>query len=151
MASRQIAHRRRPSSSSNQPLRLVKANRGTNAEHYYRAYGLNSISLRYFNAPGCDPDGELGEKHQPETRAIPCAIIAGLRETRFKVNGNDYATLDGTAVRDYVHVSDLAGAHVVAAEMLLRKGGSHKFNLGTETGTSVLQIVAAVERALGTP
>ena len=120
-------------------------------EDYYHAYGFNSISLRYFNAAGCDPDGQIGENYEPETRAIPCAIMAGLRKSRFTVNGNDYDTVDGTAVRDYVHVTDLARAHVLAGEMLLRNGGRDKFNLGTGTGTSVLQIVAAVERALGYP
>ena len=106
--------------------------------------------MRYFNAAGCDPDGEIGEKHQPEMRAIPNAIIAGLRGTPFKVNGNDYDTVDGTAVRDYVHVSDLARAHVVAGEMVLREVGARTFNLGTGTGTSVLQIVVTVETT-GTP
>ena len=118
-------------------------------QDYYRAYGLNSISLRYFNAAGCDPDGEIGEKNQYEMRAIPNAIMAGVRGTQFTVNGNDYDTVDGTAVRDYVHVSDLARAHVVAGEMVLREVGARTFNLGTGTGTSVLQIVAAVERTLG--
>jgi UDP-arabinose 4-epimerase len=118
-------------------------------QDYYRAYGLNSTSLRYFNAAGCDPDGEIGEKNQYEMRAIPNAIMAGLRGAQFTVNGKDYDTVDGTAVRDYVHVSDLARAHVLAGEMLLREGGTRAFNLGTGIGTSVLQIVAAVERTLG--
>jgi UDP-arabinose 4-epimerase len=117
-------------------------------EDYYRAHGFNSISLRYFNAAGCDPDGEIGEKHL-ETRVIPCAIMAGVCGTPFTVNGKDYNTVDGTAVRDYVHVTDLARAHVVAGEMVLREGGAHTFNLGTGSGTSILQIVTAVERALG--
>ena len=118
-------------------------------QDYHRAYGLNSLSLRYFNAAGCDPDGEIGETEAAESRAVPSAIMAGLRKAPFTVNGRDFHTLDGTAVRDYVHVTDLARAHVLAGEMILRHGGAHALNLGTGKGTSVLEIVAAVERALG--
>src|SRR6185312_3728255 len=81
---------------------------------YHRAYGLNSVSLRYFNAAGCDPDGEIGEGDAAQSRAIPCAIKAGLRKTAFTVNGQDFGTFDGTPIRDYVHVADLARAHVLA-------------------------------------
>ena len=116
---------------------------------YHNAYGFNSVSLRYFNAAGCDPDGEIGERHVPETHAIPLAIAAALGGAHFTVNGNDFETFDGTAVRDYVHVADLARAHVLAGEMIMRKGGVHAFNLGTGAGTSVLQVMAAVERAVG--
>lgn len=117
--------------------------------NYHRAYGLNSMSLRYFNARGCDPDGEIGENDPTENRVIPCAIKAGLRNTPFIVNGQDFHTIDGTAVRDYVHVTDLARAHVLAGEMILREGGAHALNLGTGRGTSVLEVVAAAEQALG--
>jgi UDP-arabinose 4-epimerase len=117
---------------------------------YGAAYGLGSVSLRYFNAAGCDPDGEIGERHEPETHVIPLAIAAALRSDRcFTVNGTDFDTRDGTAIRDYVHVSDLAEAHVVAGEMLLRTGGVHTFNLGAGLGTTVMEIIAAVNKAAG--
>lgn len=118
-------------------------------EDYAAAYGLASISLRYFNAAGCDPEGEIGERHEPETHAIPLAIAAAVQGGTFRVNGTDFDTRDGSAVRDYIHVSDLADAHVLAAERLLTAQGAQVFNLGTGTGTSVLELVAAVERATG--
>ena len=120
-------------------------------EDYAHAYGLRSISLRYFNAAGCDPEGEIGERHVPETHIIPLAVAAALRSNRvFKVNGTDFATRDGSAIRDYIHVSDLADAHVLAADRLLcSEGGSEIFNLGSGTGTTVLEILAAVDRATG--
>lgn len=119
-------------------------------EDYGRAYGLASASLRYFNAAGCDPDGEIGERHEPETHAIPLVIEATRRPARpFTVLGTDFATPDGSAIRDYVHVGDLARAHLLAGEMLLAKGGTHHFNLGTGVGTSVLELIAAVARAAG--
>lgn len=117
-------------------------------EDYGAAYGLESVSLRYFNAAGSDPDGEIGERHEPETHVIPLAIAAALRGDRsFIINGADFDTRDGTAIRDYVHVSDLADAHVLAGEMLLRTGGTHTFNLGTGVGTTVMEVVGAVNRA----
>jgi UDP-arabinose 4-epimerase len=117
---------------------------------YRNAYGLNWCALRYFNAAGCDPDGELGERHYPETHAIPLAIAAALGKAGpFKVMGTDYDTHDGTAIRDYVHVSDLADAHVKAAQYLLNGGESHAFNLATGQGISVKEILAAVRAAAG--
>lgn len=118
-------------------------------EDYAVAYGLTSTSLRYFNAAGCDPEGEIGERHEPETHAIPLAIAAAVQGGVFRVNGTDFDTRDGSAVRDYIHVSDLADAHVLAAERLLSTQGAQVFNLGTGTGISVLELVAAVERATG--
>jgi UDP-arabinose 4-epimerase len=119
-------------------------------EDYARAYGFSSIALRYFNAAGCDPDGEIGERHEPETHAIPLAITAALRaDGVFRVFGTDFDTRDGSAVRDYIHVSDLADAHVLAGERLLGSEGADIFNLGTGTGTTVLEIAAAVDRATG--
>lgn len=119
-------------------------------EDYGRAYGLASVALRYFNAAGCDPDGEIGERHEPETHAIPLAIEAARRPERpFTIFGTDFPTPDGSAIRDFVHVADLARAHVLAGEMLLARGGTHQFNLGTGIGTSVLELLAAVERATG--
>jgi UDP-glucose-4-epimerase GalE len=114
------------------------------------AYGLRSVSLRYFNAAGADPDGEIGESHDPETHAVPLAILAALGQGEpFKVFGTDYPTSDGTAIRDYVHVSDLADAHVMALRYLLEGGETEGFNLGTGVGTSVFELVAAVERIGG--
>jgi UDP-arabinose 4-epimerase len=119
-------------------------------EDFRRAHGLRSVSLRYFNAAGCDADGELGERHDPETHAIPLAIGAALvDDTPFSVLGTDFDTPDGTAIRDYIHVTDLAHAHVLAAEMLLRHRGTHVFNLGTGVGTSVLELLSAVKRVTG--
>lgn len=117
-----------------------------------RAHGIRSISLRYFNASGADPDCEAGETHDPETHAIPLLLMAATgRLPRFDIYGTDYPTPDGSAVRDYVHVSDLAEAHVGALDYLLGGGHSTAVNLGTGTGTSVLQLVDAVERVTGRP
>ncbi|MBZ9974231.1 UDP-glucose 4-epimerase GalE [Mesorhizobium sp. BR-1-1-10] len=116
------------------------------------ARGLNAVVLRYFNAAGCDPDGEIGEKHEPETHVIPLAIEAAVRPGRtFVINGADFDTRDGTAVRDYVHVVDLARAHVLAGEKLLRDKGVHVYNLGTGAGTTVAELVDAVSRTSGIP
>lgn len=121
-------------------------------EDFGRAYGLSSVSLRYFNAAGCDPQGEIGERHEPETHAIPLAIEAARRSDRpFTVMGTDFPTPDGSAIRDYVHVADLARAHLLAGEMLLARGGTHHFNLGTGIGTSVLELIAAIARVAGQP
>lgn len=108
-----------------------------------------STTLRYFNAAGCDPDGEIGEKHIPETHAIPLAIAAAFNDQPFIIHGDDFDTEDGTAVRDYVHVTDLAHAHVLAAERLMHRSGADAFNLGTGYGVSVRQLVAAVSHAMG--
>ena len=117
---------------------------------YGAAYGIRSVSLRFFNAAGADPDGELGESHQPETHAIPLAIKAALGTgPSFQIMGSDYPTPDGTAVRDYIHVSDLAEAHVAALERSEHGPTSECFNLGTGTGTSVLDMIRAVESATG--
>lgn len=114
------------------------------------AHGLDSVALRYFNAAGCDPDGQIGECHDPETHAIPLAIAGALAEDRpFTVFGTDFGTRDGSAVRDYVHVADLAAAHVLAAEWIMDRRGFHAFNLGTGRGTTVLEIAKAVARICG--
>lgn len=119
-------------------------------EDYGRAYGIASVSLRYFNAAGCDPDGELGEHHEPETHAVPLLIEAARNQDRpFTVFGTDFPTPDGSAIRDYVHVSDLARAHLLAGEMLVAGAGTHVFNLGTGVGTSVFELIEAVKRAAG--
>ena len=106
--------------------------------------------LRYFNAAGADADGDIGEAHSPETHLIPLAIQAGMRTDRpVSVFGSDYPTADGTCERDYVHVDDLAEAHLQALAFLEMTGGSHAFNLGTGQPVSVRQVLRAVERVLG--
>lgn len=107
---------------------------------------MRSVMLRYFNAAGADFEGRIGEWHTPETHAIPLAIEAALgRREHFTIFGSDYETRDGTCVRDYVHVNDLADAHVRALEYLLQGGETAAVNLGTGTGTSVKELIAAVE------
>jgi UDP-arabinose 4-epimerase len=114
------------------------------------AHGLRYVALRYFNAAGADPDGEIGERHDPETHAVPLAIQAALGERpAFELYGTDYPTPDGTAIRDYVHVSDLARAHVRALGYLREGAASTALNLGTGTGHSVREVVTAVEQVTG--
>lgn len=117
--------------------------------HYDRAYGLRSASLRYFNAAGADPDGELGEDHSPEYHVIPRAIDAALGRDNFQIFGDDYPTQDGTCLRDYIHVTDLATAHVLALDALRSGAASTVYNLGNGRPTSVREVLAAVERATG--
>lgn len=117
-----------------------------------RYAGFRSVRLRYFNAAGCDPEGRIGERHDPETHAIPLALQAALgRRAGFSVFGTDYETRDGTAVRDYVHVLDLADAHVLALKRLLEGGESGVFNLGTGTGTTVRELVETIRAVTGRP
>ena len=117
---------------------------------YDRAYGLKSVSLRYFNAAGADPGGEMGEMHDPETHLIPNVLLSLLGKTSpLGVFGNDFPTPDGTAVRDYIHVTDLAGAHVLAVKALLAGGPSDAINLGTNAGFSVLEVIREAERVTG--
>ena len=117
--------------------------------HYARAHGLESIVLRYFNAAGADPDGVLGEHHEPEQHAIPRAIDAALGRDSFQLFGEDYDTPDGTCLRDYVHVTDLADAHVRALEALRGGTRSTVYNLGNGRPTSVREILTTVERVTG--
>jgi len=113
---------------------------------YEQAYGLRYTNLRYFNAAGADPDGEIGEDHTPETHLIPLVIAAAQgRNSAIEVFGTDYDTADGTAVRDYVHVGDLATAHVKALDRLLDGGKSASVNLGTGRGHSIRDVISAVE------
>lgn len=114
------------------------------------AYGLRSVALRYFNAAGASPAGGIGESHDPETHLIPNAIRAVLGiAPPLNVLGRDYPTADGTCVRDYVHVDDLAQAHACAMEYLDPHVGAHVFNLGSENGASVLEVIESVERVTG--
>lgn len=117
---------------------------------YAAAYDLRYAALRYFNAAGADPDGTIGERHEPETHVIPLAIRGALKnDYTFTIFGNDFDTRDGTGLRDYIHVADLADAHCRALEYLLNGGKSDVFNLGTGNGTTVEEIAAAVEHVAG--
>jgi UDP-glucose-4-epimerase GalE len=121
-------------------------------EAYDQAYGLRFVSLRYFNAAGADEGGDIGEMHQPETHLIPLALeaAAGARP-ELEVFGADYPTPDGTCLRDYVHVNDLAEGHVAALQYLEKDAGSVAVNLGSGQGTSVKEILDAVEKVTGKP
>ena len=119
-------------------------------EAYSAAYGLRFVTLRYFNAAGADETGEIGELHQPETHLIPRALEAATgSQTQFDIYGSDYPTADGTCVRDYVHVNDLADAHVLALEYLVRDGKTAAFNLGSGRGYSILEVLSTVEKVTG--
>jgi UDP-glucose 4-epimerase len=119
---------------------------------YDRHVGFRSAVMRYFNAAGADAEGRIGEWHEPETHAIPLAIQAALgQRPSFTIFGDDYDTRDGTAVRDYVHVLDLADAHVMALKRLLAGGSSEAFNLGSGTGATVRELADGVVRATGKP
>lgn len=121
-------------------------------EAYDRAYGLRSARLRYFNAAGADDSGELGELHDPETHLIPLALLASTADgPELQIFGDDYPTPDGTCLRDYIHVNDLADAHVRALQHLEKGGESLALNLGTGRGNSVLEVIHAAEKATGQP
>jgi UDP-glucose 4-epimerase len=119
-------------------------------EAYDHAYGLRFVALRYFNAAGADPSGEIGELHDPETHLIPLALAAaaGMRPA-IEIYGEDYPTADGTCIRDYIHMNDLAEAHVRALEYLAEGGESIALNLGTGRGYSVKEVLAEVETVTG--
>ena len=117
---------------------------------YAKAYGLKFAVLRYFNAAGADPDGEIGESHHPETHVIPLILDAASgKGEAFKVYGTDYDTSDGSCIRDYIHVTDLADAHIRALHYLEDGGEGDFFNLGNAVGTSVLEVVEAAKRVTG--
>lgn len=117
---------------------------------YHEAYGLEYVVLRYFNAAGADPDGELGESHNPETHIVPLVLDAASGEREdIKVFGTDYDTHDGSCIRDYIHVNDLAEAHLAALRYLEQGGESDFINLGNEKGTSVLEIIEAAKKVTG--
>jgi UDP-glucose-4-epimerase GalE len=119
-------------------------------QDYEKAYGIKFISLRYFNAAGADPDGRLGEMHMPETHLIPNIFLFLLgKKKNFELYGTDFQTPDGTAVRDYIHVTDLAKAHVLALRQLMSTPKSEFINLGTNQGYSVLEIIRKTEEILG--
>jgi UDP-arabinose 4-epimerase len=117
---------------------------------YSVAYGMRFAALRYFNAAGADPDGEIGERHDPETHLIPRALMAATGQLPYlEVFGRDYPTPDGTCIRDYVHVTDLARAHVLAARRLIEGGDSLKVNLGSGKGASIKDVLNVVGRVAG--
>jgi UDP-glucose 4-epimerase len=116
-----------------------------------RYRGLRSIALRYFNACGAEPDVPLGEQHDPETHLIPLLFQAATTGRPIQIFGNDYPTVDGTCLRDYIHVGDLAEAHLAALEHLLCGGGSGQFNVGTGTGHTVMEVLRTVEEVIGKP
>src|SRR5690606_13082061 len=132
------------------PYGASKATAGRRLADAERAHGLAWLALRYFNASGADPAGGIGERHDPETHLIPLALeaAAGLRPA-LSLFGSDWTTPDGTCVRDYVHVSDLAEAHRLGIEALLAGGASGAYNLGTGRGHSIREVIAAVERVTG--
>jgi UDP-glucose-4-epimerase GalE len=121
-------------------------------EDVSRAHGLRFAALRYFNAAGADPEGEIGEEHDPETHLIPNALKAAVGLSGpMKLYGDDYPTSDGTCVRDFVHVSDLAEAHILAADRLAQGAPRLQLNLGGGEGRTVLEVLKAIERATGRP
>jgi len=114
-----------------------------------RIHHLTGVCLRYFNASGADPEGRLGEEHQPETHLIPLLLRAVATKQPITIFGDDYPTPDGTCIRDYIHVNDLAQAHILAVEHLLGGGPSDRFNVGTGDGHSVMEVIRAVEEVTG--
>ena len=121
-------------------------------DDFGEAYGLKSVSLRYFNAAGADPDGELGEDHRPETHLIPLVLQTALnRQETINIFGNDYPTNDGTCIRDYIHINDLAQAHLLALERLMSGNPGGPYNLGNGNGYSVKQVVDVARQVTGKP
>jgi UDP-glucose 4-epimerase len=119
-------------------------------EDYDRAYGLKSVCLRYFNAAGADPEGLLGERHDPETHLIPLVLqVASGRRTQISVFGRNYDTPDGTCIRDYIHVNDLCEAHWLSLQTLIHGADSQRYNLGNGAGFSVQQVINAVQNVTG--
>lgn len=120
-------------------------------QDYHHAYGLKSVCLRYFNACGADPEAEIGERHDPETHLIPNILksINAIDHNGLKVFGDNYPTPDGTCVRDYIHINDLATAHISAGNYLDKNDGAYAFNLGNGNGFSVLEVIQAAVRVVG--
>ena len=118
---------------------------------YHEAYGIKSVALRYFNACGADPEGDIGERHEPETHLIPNILKSATagKATLLKVFGDNYPTPDGTCIRDYIHVNDLASAHILAGEYLQAHAGAFAFNLGNGDGFSVFEVIKAAGTVIG--
>ena len=141
-------HPQRPINPYGRSKRMVEEMLGD----YDSAYGLRSVCLRYFNAAGADPEGEMGERHDPESHLIPLVLQAASgRRDHIAIYGNDYPTPDGTCVRDYIHVWDLCSAHLLALEHLLADGDSDAFNLGNGKGFSVQEVIDTARRVTGQP
>jgi UDP-glucose 4-epimerase len=117
----------------------------------FNLHSVSSISLRYFNAAGADPSSKIGEAHEPETHLIPNVINSVIKEEQLKIFGNDFDTYDGTSIRDYIHVNDLADAHLRSINYLERNEGSHQFNLGNGKGFSVMDVINETEKVCGKP
>ncbi|MBT7043912.1 MAG: UDP-glucose 4-epimerase GalE [Gammaproteobacteria bacterium] len=116
-------------------------------DDYEKAHGLQSVCLRYFNAAGADPDGELGERHNPETHLVPLILQAASgRRDAISIFGRDYSTADGSCVRDYIHIVDLCSAHLIALTKLVKGSGSKRFNLGNGNGFSVIEVIEVVKK-----
>lgn len=116
------------------------------------AYGLRAVALRYFNAAGADASASIGESHEPESHLIPKLLRKAVGDALdVQIFGTDYPTADGTCIRDYIHVADLADAHLLALEYTAKQAGFHTFNLGNGNGYSVLEVLAAVEQVIGRP
>lgn len=140
------AHPNRPVNPYGQSKWMVEQILGD----YDHAFGLKSVCLRYFNAAGADPEGQLGERHEPETHLIPLILQAASgRRPQINVFGRDYDTQDGTCVRDYIHIVDLCSAHLLALNYLASGGDSERFNLGNGEGFSVQQVIDTVEKVTG--
>lgn len=119
-------------------------------EDYDRAYNLKSVCLRYFNAAGADPDGELGERHNPESHLIPLVLQAASgRRKNISIFGTDYDTPDGTCIRDYIHIVDLCSAHLLALESLVQGGESRVYNMGNGQGYSIRDVLDTVKQVTG--
>ncbi|UCE51397.1 MAG: UDP-glucose 4-epimerase GalE [Desulfobacterales bacterium] len=139
-------HQRKPISPYGRTKRMIEEI----LEDLDAAYGLKFISLRYFNAAGADPEGDIGEKHDPETHLIPLVLdVAAGKSNTIKVFGTDYQTEDGTCIRDYIHVTDLARAHILALEKLLDGSKSSVLNLGQGKGYSVLEVIQKAKEVTG--
>lgn len=139
-------HPHQPTSPYGRSKSIVEAILGD----YGAAYGLRHVSMRYFNAAGADPAGGLGERHEPETHLVPIVLqVASGRRSALTVHGTDWPTPDGTCVRDFVHVNDLCAAHLLALDHLAAGGACGAYNLGSEHGHSIREVVAAVERVTG--
>jgi UDP-glucose 4-epimerase len=121
-------------------------------DDFDRAYGLRSVRFRYFNAAGADPQGRLGEDHTPETHLIPLVLLTALgKRESISVYGTDYDTPDGTCIRDFIHVTDLAQAHILGLEYLLNGGNTEVFNLGNAQGFSIQDVIEAARVVTGRP
>jgi len=134
-------HRKKPINPYGSSKLMVE----TILENYSKAYNLNAISFRYFNAAGADSKGDIGEKHEPETHLIPIILDSMINNTKFRIFGNDYPTNDGTCIRDYIHVNDIASSHLLGLTKIIKDGGYKVYNLGNENGFSIYELIKKIE------